>query len=580
MIRRRLLVAILIGSLVAACGQAEPSRSGSPRPSDRTATPSEPAPSGAASSPYPTLAPDVEPVDPSDALAQILSGVQRDGSVPLETALEAFALLIGPLPGVEAPSGDVSREVDGTTALKMLLGHREELTSAQWAAVHDLLDPRPVTTTLASGPLIAAVGPGPMRTAANPCPGGKESPRRAEFEMEVNQAIPTLESRLGHKLRIPIGIIFQGVATQIVPGQEDFEVFAITKPMGADCKVDEGASRPKSCQIQFTNRGEGLEGFEFKHVVSHEVFHCFQLDLATSSAAAYRVGKWLDEGSASWVGETISGGSTVGGADWVEWLKYPGRPLFGRTYDGIGFFMHLQDVGVDPWKLLVPMHLKAEASSADAYQVAVKAASAKLLDAWGSSYIRDGTLRPDWSTDGLGLPNGISTPVPEVELTDNTTIVGGADPLTALAARIDLQSEAVVFEPMFVTSGAHGLIRFSDGTQKTMAEAASQPFCLKSGGCVCPEGSYGSGHAWQQGASGQLLFGIAGHTDGLDLEIQAMTVDVTCAQAPEDFVPEEPCWCPPGPLGRHDIDRSTVTAWTQVEGRRTRRTDPPRRLQA
>jgi hypothetical protein len=568
MIRRHLLVALLAASLVSACGQSDPTTSARPTPTDRTAAPSTATGSSSPSSPAPALEPLPEPIDPNDAWARVMSGIERDGSVPLGTALQAFSVLIGPLPGVDAPPGAVLSDVDGTLALKMLLGHKDELTPAQWAAIHGLLDPGPVTGLLATGPLLAAVGSNPMLTAANPCPGGKDSPRRAEFEAQVSQAIATLEARLGHKLRIPVGIIFQGVATQIVPGREDFEVFAITKPMSADCKVDQGDTRPKSCQIQFTNRGEGLEGFEFTHVVHHEVFHCFQLDFATSAAAAYRVGKWLDEGSASWVGETISGGSTVGGADWVPWLKYPGQPLFQRTYDAIGFFMHLQDVGVDPWKLLIPMHLKAESSSADAYAVAVKSASAELLDAWGPGYIRDVSLRPDWSTDGPGIPSGIATPIPTATLEDNTTIVGGADPLTTLPARIDLLSEAVVFEEFFVTSGAHGLIRFSDGTQKTLAEASGKPFCLKPGGCVCPEGSAGAGHAWQPGASGQLLFGIAGHTDGLDIEIQAMTVDVTCAQAPEDFVPEEPCWCPPGPLGLVDpaqltrarIDRTAPSA--------------------
>jgi hypothetical protein len=526
------------------------------------------------------LEPSPEPIDPDDPWAQVLTGIERDGTVPLETALEAFALLIGPLPGVETPPGEVPLVEDGTPAVTMLLSHWDELTPAQQRVVDDYLTPPPSTAGITTGPLTAALGGGPTTAAGSgPCLGGRDSPRQADFDAAISQAISTVGSMLGRQLKIPISVVFHGVSDQ-VSGEEGVHVMAVANAMDAACKVIKGKVRPASCQLQFTNRGEGLEGFELLHLAHHEVFHCFQFEFATTVADHYRVHQWLAEGSAAWVGETIAGNSSLGGKYWVPWLKYPGQPLFRRTYDAIGFFMHLQDVGVDPWKLLVPMHLKAEASSADAYQVAVKAASAKLLDAWGSSYIRDGTLRPDWSTDGLGLPNGISTPVPEVELTDNTTIVGGADPLTALAARIDLQSEAVVFEPMFVTSGAHGLIRFSDGTQKTMAEAASQPFCLKSGGCVCPEGSYGSGHAWQQGASGQLLFGIAGHTDGLDLEIQAMTVDVTCAQAPEDFVPEEPCWCPPGPLGRHDIDRSTVTAWTQVEGRRTRRTDPPRRLQA
>jgi len=301
--------------------------------------------------------------------------------------------------------------------------------------------------------------------------------------------------------------------------------------------------------------GEGLNAFEFIHVVAHEVFHCYQFDFATSYKAALRVGPWLAEGSAAWVGETISGNSTVGAEYWQYWLKYPSAGLFARTYDGIGFFMHLQESGIDPRPILIGMHEKGETSSADAYAVAVKGGAAgHMLDAWGPSYVRDLSLRPDWSTGGPGLPDYVKTPLPEGSLGNGETAVSGADPLAADAVKLDVQADSLVIEEVLDSPDvAHGLVRFADGKQMALEEAVGKPFCTEPGGCSCPTDSPGAGHAWQQTSKGPSLLGLAGHTDGIDVWIQGFSVDTTCAQAPEDFVPAEPCWCPPGPLGSLDV---------------------------
>jgi hypothetical protein len=205
------------------------------------------------------------------------------------------------------------------------------------------------------------------------------------------------------------------------------------------------------------------------------------------------------------------------------------------------------------------MHLAGEASSADAYGVAVKAgASGKVLDAWGPSYVRDQSLGPDWSTQGPGIPDYVKTPIFDGPLAGGETAVSGADPLGADAIKLDLQAEALVIEKLFAVAG-HGLVRFADGRQMSLEEAAGKPFCTKPGGCTCPEGSPGAGHTWIQTSTGPLKFGLAGHTDGIDVWISGQSVDTTCAEEPEDFVPAEPCYCPPGPLGGID-SRPPATA--------------------
>ena len=34
---------------------------------------------------------------------------------------------------------------------------------------------------------------------------------------------------------------------------------------------------------------------------------------------------------------------------WTGWLKDPQKDLFGRSYDGLGFFAMLDQAGVDTW---------------------------------------------------------------------------------------------------------------------------------------------------------------------------------------------------------------------------------------
>ena len=344
-----------------------------------------------------------------------------------------------------------------------------------------------------------------------------------------------------------------------VPGKTGLA--ANTVPRDAACNVAQ--ERPAYCEIQVTNRGQGLTGFAFTHVVAHELFHCFQYDFATSAKQAANVPAWLAEGAAAWVGEVISFGSTIGEEYWESWLKEPGTPLFQRTYDGIGFFMHLMESGIDPWPLLVAMHRKGESSSVDAYGVAVKGkAAGRMIDAWGASYLRDGSLQPDWSMSGPGLPEFVKSPVAEGTLANGDSLVAGLDPLAAMVARIAVGADAFVI----VGRPARGLVRFADESAVPLAELLGQPVCTLPGGCACPTGSPGSRHTWRSAPKGDVLLGLSGHTDGVELAIDGYSVEVACAQAPEDFQTPEPCWCPPGPLGRLDAEPATLVTTILARG--------------
>ena len=611
MIRRRVSAMVLVVAWIsAACGQgtatpspsgmlddrafrAQPARSGSaptaapettpgPEPSppepDRPspaatgaaaatpAPPSLPAASPAATRPGPVvLTPGPSEPTANDAWGQVTAGIARDGTIPLEVALQAFALAIGPLPGVEVPSGDQPPLSSGSEPTRWLIGHWDELTPDQQAAAAahlGLPTPEDVARQQDVASLVAVAPPPPA------CAAEATGPKVEELRAALDAVQPKIAEKLKRELGIPV--VFE---LGNVEGRSG--IAANTVPLDANCQPAQ--ARPAYCQIQVTDRGQGL-AVAMTHLVAHEVFHCFQYDFATSAKAAGKVPAWLAEGSAAWVGEDLSFGSTLGEEYWETWLKEPLKPLFEQTYGGIGFFMHLQESGIDPWPLLVKMHLKGESSSIDAYTVATKGKdAARMIDAWGPSFMRDVSLRPDWSTSGWGLPEYVKTPVYEEPLTkDSGGFILAAPPQAGVAAKFDVSADVVVLQG----KTARGMVRLADGTQWNLQEVLGKPICLE-GTCSCPSGSAGAAHEWLKGTKGIMLVGLSGHTDGADVIVEGFDVKTTCDFPPFEFQPEFPCWCPPGPLGSIDLiamrspsDVLREPAWRSSPAVRARR---PRR---
>src|SRR5262245_9743338 len=69
------------------------------------------------------------------AWQSVLGQMSPDGSVTTETALSAFAMAIGPVPGAVVPAGPSQEIVSGTIAIRWIMRHWGDLSAAQHSAI-------------------------------------------------------------------------------------------------------------------------------------------------------------------------------------------------------------------------------------------------------------------------------------------------------------------------------------------------------------------------------------------------------------------------------------------------------------
>jgi len=515
------VVAAAVSLAVSACGSPGLYVPGAPNPAAESAGP---GPSGGDDANGPTT-----------AWGRAIAGIGRDGTVSLDTALAAFSVVFGPLPGVEPPTGDPAVSVSASGPTRWILNHWDELTPDQQAAVDRYL---------------AVDGPASVRTdpiaALNPLTADVLD--ASGFQRLADEMAVKVGEKLGRTLGVPIDVVLR----DLVASGEDKIVWANTIPLDAAGKhAVKTTPKMARCQVQVGKATQAFSGVvDQEAVLAHEVFHCFQYALAKKLGDVMAMPAWLAEGAGAWVGEEIAaGGSSIGNKYWLGWMSSPTLGLFKREYTAIGFYANLKTNGVDVWSRLDKMQLVAVGKSADAYFIAVGGEEGEVaVDGWGPSYISDERVGGRWLMDGPGKPPGAVARFIRDSMGELDQYPVIEDPLTAYPLRLTLQTEVFVIRPLL--RPVRGLMHDpSNGTQK-LADVAGMPFCLKPGGCTCPDGSPGTAHQFGTLSPGDEIFlGFSGHTDGIDLDMLTFRLETACQQAPEDFLPEIDCNCAPGPLG-------------------------------
>jgi hypothetical protein len=331
------------------------------------------------------------PPPPVSAWQRVLDQIGPDGQVSEKTALAAFVLAIGPLPGVARPSGPARLILDGSGAVRWLLAYYSQLTQAQQSAVQRLLS-LPVLSADSSGARPAAVL---AAAVAGQAPG-------TALDVQLEQAaVRAISARLGVQLTNSVQII-ENETEQFPDGRP-----ALMYTFSTDADGGFVSSAPVAkCIIHINPSAHQQVGSDtgsiFRALMTHEVFHCFE-DQLEGTIGQYTIlantESWLYEGAASWAASDIVADDPGDRAWWQRYLGSPAKSLFSRSYDAIGFFGHLYPGGgISPWKVFPAMFRVV--GNVTAYDAATSGASAAFLDSEASVFFGQPALGGAWYQHG------------------------------------------------------------------------------------------------------------------------------------------------------------------------------------
>ena len=327
--RHPILGALIAAVLLGACGS---STSPSETPIGSAVTP--PA---SATSMAPATSNDTASASP--AWRQVLSQIGPDGTVTVETALQAFSLAFEPLPGVPIPTGPAGPIRSGSGAIRWLVGHWDEITDAQRAEAVRL-----IPELGGIGAASAAHQPSPDLALVGSTRGVLAATRPPTYYAVLAQTMADEIESYTH-LHLDLTLFATEGRTQKTTSLADTGVY---NSQGGT------TGTPSRCVITISAKGAAQSPVDLEDTIGHEVWHCYQGQIrglnwydSTSTPS------WLIEGQAEWVGDALR--PTAAAWSWADYITNPGKPLFSRSYDALGFYAHLMRSQINTWDVLIPM---------------------------------------------------------------------------------------------------------------------------------------------------------------------------------------------------------------------------------
>ena len=350
-------------------------------------------------------------------------------------------MAFGGMPGVDTPARGGATSRSGTLALRAVLAHEGELTQAQRDRIAR------VRTIPRDGATV------PISTQG----------RRNLLRAQARQLRQDIKARLGTDVPGELGLIFE-------PKDAIDPKSGSAMAGWADARFS-GGTWAATCHVVPATFAKGSNPVT---TVAHEMIHCFQAGLQPDENAWLDASDWMLEGSAEWGSATLVGPDKLEADLWPRYIGEPGTPLFERTYDAIGFFAHLEETGHSPWAAFAKMW----ATRGNAAQfAAVGGTAAGFLDSWASSLTRETDFGTAWDTTGPGITDDIA-PMPALKV--------GVGPTKVATAAYTGKIYTLVATTDFVDISVAGHSRLADGNLHETS-LASNSYCLKAGGCDCPE---------------------------------------------------------------------------------------------
>lgn len=456
-----------------------------------------------------------------------LAKIKPDGTVDTATALSAFVQAIGPVPGVKSP-GPSEDIVSGTIAIRWVTRVWSKLTEGQKRAIQNALNGitapasgfRSVSYRPVSDPKPLPLDPkGPNVICQT-----KDSDGASPYRALVDDIVTKVTKRLGRGLQHPIWV---AVDTKANSGGYMYTQGCKGK------KVPDGKGDGCSLHVRPNANLDPSNSPDTSSALAHEVMHCFILDLVGNTRES-RLPDWFGEGLPSWVGSDLGPVGGVIGGWWLEYLDTATSPLSRRTYDGIGFFVHLAETGTNPWRVIDKMTVAMADGAGTPAGWEAAGVSTGFLDSWGSGYVQGagGMTSRAWTTTGPSL----SAYRPEIDTAPGGEVVNGKSLTVNVSAEAtwpvlaSVSAEVVLVRP---DGPASGRISLGSGQDATLSAAAGATYCtLGSDKCKCPEGSGGEGTRFTPMEKGFQYVTVTGGLSKAGVNVAGQSLEEFCRESP------------------------------------------------
>jgi hypothetical protein len=486
---------------------------------------------------YPMIELTEPPREPT-AWELVADRVAEDGTVSKEVALQAFALTIGDIPGVTPPAGETIGAHCGSTALRWVTRHADTLTGDERAAIEAAFSP-----DRGAGASADRHPAGTERGCTIDNPGVSEDGEGAEeYRPILEQELDKLEQVLG-RLGIPVYITL-GL------GKSGSDTAAWASPQSStDCGVP-----ATSCRVEIlVNREAVSNEAQLRALLSHELVHCFQFTWLPINEALRRP-DWFMEGFADFAGAQLN--PTAERGWFIVYAETPLRRLYTRTYDGLGFFFHLQTIGADVFGEHEAAFKLMNSSAVFARHIGPSGSD--FATTWASSYALDSGRGDAWD-----MPEAPAVAMPKYNsgmVTNGRSYTANAAEATTRITHLDFEADVLCFQS---GGGMNGRISWDEGGEMTLAEINGQAYCRKADGCECPGGS-GTPPLPDIPSLGAIV-STTGTTVLSSVEITGISIDDYCSGDPETGQPAacgfDSCvvgtwvsdaWVLPGPISELD----------------------------
>ena len=489
---------------------------------------------------------------PPSAWQQTLGQVRGNGTVTTATALAAFDLAIGPVPGARPPAGPKRVIASGTIAVQWVFGHWRALTRSQRRAVlADLgLPTGPasggVAKTPPSGRPVASrqAAPGP------PAAGGSAvvpdallmsmdlagRPAAPVAPAPVSPHIPclTADSAGAGPYRAQVAAIEHDIAAHVGAGPFSPDVYV---SLNTNPRLEDGAllytygctgaqitpSGPvRGCTIHVRpHRGRRpLPGQRRSGLPDSRTHPLLRIpapgrrDLRPAEVVRRGRGDLGDDrarrreqcGERILAGLPRHAGHAAVRADLLRarLLRAPGGDRHRRV---------AQDAPCRP----------RDHSRGNAAGWRAAAPGQQFLDSWASGYAQGRYPGTAWQTGGPNLPH-YEGPIPQASVGNGQTITVRAAAAATAISHVDLNAQVVTF-----AGTASGRLSLGGGADATLAQAAGATYVTAGTPARCPAGSPDAGARLTRISSGMHYVAVTGGLHPAAVSVQGLSLAAFCA---------------------------------------------------